>query len=102
MSQLVSRPIRARDSLLLTLQKPEQPPALQLGRLSRANIMFDFLVAQDAPDRIPHDGEHAKQGREHASRHREYAFCVPTIILQGWALRQARQIRCGCMSGSIA
>lgn len=77
------------ESLLLTLQKPEQPPALQLGRLSSANIMFNLLVAQDTPDRVPHDGEHAKHGREHASRHREYAFCVPAIILQGRARRQA-------------
>ena len=93
----------AVSSLLLsTLQEPEQPPALQLRRVSGAHLMFNLLIGQDAPERVPHDGEHAKHGREHASGHREYAFCVPAIILDGRPRRQARQIRYGCMAGSVA
>lgn len=74
--------------LVTTLQEPEQPPTLQCGRVSRAYLMFDLLVGQDAPNYVPHDGEHANYGSEHASSHREYALCVPAIMLQGWPRRQ--------------
>ena len=89
MSQLKSATFYGHVSLLLTLQEPKQPPALQFGHVSCPYLMFDLLIAQDAPNRVPQDGEHANYGSEHASSHREYPLCMPAIILQGWPRRQA-------------
>lgn len=80
----------------------KKPSTLHFGRVSGAVLSFNLLIAQGATHRIPHNGNHADHGREHASRHGEDDLRVPSVILQVRSQFQAGQIRRRRMTGCVA